>query len=466
MNAKTFKLKEFLIYCIPIMAVDLVINIILYKMVAGVFRYWDPADLIMRKQKIVYFLIVSYFIAVAILPINVHHRGNNIWDVIARSFFQTVLTLSLFATSVFVLFGNFAGKLLLQDGIVASLSIIIWHLIARIAINIARRKGRNKVHCIIVGNCTESADLYKELNSDGEYKVLGIFTDDVVDSKSRIPVLGGTGEMWKYMKGNKVHSLFCSLNPAENEEKIREIIAECENLFIDFFYVPNMKGFLHRKMSWTEFGNVLVLNLREEPLSAPLNAVVKRTADIIISSLFLVTLFPIIFIFVAIGTRLSSPGPIFFKQNRTGYKGKSFQMLKFRSMKVNSDSDKIQATKDDPRKTVFGNFLRKTSIDELPQFINVLAGDMSIIGPRPHMEMHTETYNKLIDEYMVRHMVKPGLTGWAQVNGCRGETKEVSEMEDRVRHDIWYIENWTVWLDIRIFFMTIAQIFKGDKQAY
>ena len=135
-------------------------------------------------------------------------------------------------------------------------------------------------------------------------------------------------------------------------------------------------------------------------------------------------------------------------------------------MKVNADSDKRQATADDPRKTKFGNFLRRTSMDELPQFINVLKGDMSVIGPRPHMELHTEMYGKLVDEYLVRHMVKPGLTGWAQVNGCRGETPTTESMAKRVSYDIWYVEHWSAALDVRIFFMTIAQIFKGDKNAY
>ena len=134
---------------------------------------------------------------------------------------------------------------------------------------------------------------------------------------------------------------------------------------------------------------------------------------------------------------------------------------------MNADADKLQATKDDPRKTPFGDFLRKTSIDELPQFINVFIGDMSIIGPRPHMEYHTELYSTLIGDYMVRHLAKPGITGWAQINGCRGETKTVEEMANRVEHDIWYIENWSMLLDIEIFFRTIWQVMPGrDKQAY
>ena len=240
-------------------------------------------------------------------------------------------------------------------------------------------------------------------------------------------------------------------------DTVNSIIRICENRFIDFFYVPDMDGYPHRSMTFSELGPVTLIKLREEPLSNPLNAALKRVLDFLLSLVFLVTLFPVIWCFVAIGTSLSSPGPILFKQKRTGYKGRPFTMYKFRSMRVNDDADRLQATADDPRKTRFGDFLRRTSLDELPQFINVLKGDMSIIGPRPHMEKHTEIYTRLVDEYLVRHMVKPGITGWAQVNGCRGETPTTEAMADRVRYDIWYI---------RIFFITFIQIIRGDKQAY
>ena len=160
------------------------------------------------------------------------------------------------------------------------------------------------------------------------------------------------------------------------------------------------------------------------------------------------------------------PGPIFFKQNRNGLNDKEFYCYKFRSMKVNKEADTLQATKDDPRKTRWGNIMRKTNIDELPQFINVLLGDMSIVGPRPHMLKHTEEYSKLINKYMVRHFVKPGITGWSQVTGYRGETKELKDMEGRVIGDIWYIEHWSFWLDIYIIYKTVRNAIHGEKNAY
>ena len=163
---------------------------------------------------------------------------------------------------------------------------------------------------------------------------------------------------------------------------------------------------------------------------------------------------------------MQSPGPIFFVQKRTGLNGEDFNCYKFRSMHVNKDADMQQATLDDPRKFPFGNFMRKTNLDEFPQFFNVLKGDMSIVGPRPHMLKHTEIYSGMIDKYMVRHFSKPGITGWAQVTGFRGETKELWQMEERIKRDIWYIENWTFWLDMRIIAKTFVSIIKPDKNAY
>lgn len=469
MNAKSFRIKEFLFFAMPIMAVDLLIHILVFKFVSGVFHYWDPADLIMAKKKTVYFLIVGFLITMAIIPVKLYNRKTSVRSMFARAFLQTLVTLSIFAISIFVLFGSFAGQMFLQEGIAATFAICMWHLIFRAAIIKSRKIGRNRVHTVIVGDGPNALQLYENLRS-GTYftdnKVLGFFAEGKENLPDGAAWLGGMDVLGDYLTTNKVHVVYCSLNPATQQETVNGIIRSCEENFIDFFYVPNMDGYLHRTMSFSEIGHVLVFQLRDEPLSNPLNAVIKRSFDIFFSGLFLLTLFPLIWILVAIGTKISSPGPVFFRQQRTGYKGKPFTMLKFRSMRVNADADRLQATADDPRKTKFGDFLRRTSIDELPQFINVLKGDMSVVGPRPHMEMHTEKYNKIVDEYMVRHMAKPGLTGWAQVNGCRGETKEVWQMEERVRKDIWYIENWSFLLDMRIILKTIVQVFKGDSQAY
>lgn len=454
MNAKTFKNKERYLYLLPTLALDLLVQIIVFRICASRFHYWDPADLVMLKQKVVYFLIVGFIIAAFLFPPKLYNRGIKVRDIFVGAFMQTLFTLGICSISVDVLFNSFAGKLYLPDGIIATFAVFILNIILKQVIDFARRNGRDKVHVVVVGEDENARRLYSNLSASNryEYKAVGYFPDEF-----------GLDD---FLEHNKVHELYCSLPPATCADRVNAIIRKCENLFIDFYYVPNMDGYMRRSMSFNAVDDITVVKLREEPLADPLNRALKRLFDIVISGLFLISLYPFIWVFVAIGTTISSPGPILFRQKRTGYRGKSFTMLKFRSMKVNADADRLQATANDPRKTRFGDFLRRSSIDELPQFINVFKGDMSIIGPRPHMELHTEMYNKLVDEYMVRHMVKPGLTGWAQVNGCRGETKEVSQMAARVRNDIWYIENWSIYLDIKIFFMTILQVFKGDSQAY
>ena len=232
-----------------------------------------------------------------------------------------------------------------------------------------------------------------------------------------------------------------------------------------FYYVPVSVESIGLNLKRELLDDIEIYTTYENPLQSVGNRLLKRTFDIVMSLFFLIPtalMFPFIWLII----KIQSPGPIFFKQARTGIDGKTFYVLKFRSMHVNKDADKLQATKNDPRKYPFGNFMRKSNIDELPQFINILKGDMSFVGPRPHMLAHTEQYSALITKYMVRHFVKPGLTGWAQVTGFRGETKELWQMEGRVKRDIWYMEHWSIWLDIRIIWMTFKTIFVHDKNAY
>ena len=277
--------------------------------------------------------------------------------------------------------------------------------------------------------------------------------------------LGDLAFLHSFLDSEHPEQVFCSL-PSEKHEQIIRLINYCENNLIRFYSVPNVRRYLKRKMNMELFGDVPVLYVRNEPLNYPMNRVLKRGFDFLCSTLFLCTLYPIIYAIIGTLIKITSPGPIYFRQLRSGENGKEFWCYKFRSMKVNKDSDKIQATKDDPRKTRFGDFLRKSNLDELPQFINVWKGEMSMVGPRPHMLKHTDEYSQLINKYMVRHFAKPGVTGWAQVTGYRGETRELSQMEGRVIRDIWYIENWSFWLDLRIIFLTVYNVVKGDKCAY
>jgi putative colanic acid biosynthesis UDP-glucose lipid carrier transferase len=209
-----------------------------------------------------------------------------------------------------------------------------------------------------------------------------------------------------------------------------------------------------------------ILSLRSEPLEDVANSVKKRVFDIVFSLLVIVFILSWLLPILAILIKLNSKGPVFFVQMRSGKDNAPFRCFKFRSLSVNKDAHLKQVTKNDIRITPLGKFLRKSNLDELPQFFNVLMGDMSVVGPRPHMLLHTETFSKVLEEYMIRHFVKPGVTGWAQVNGFRGEIKEPEQLRKRIEHDIWYMENWSLWLDLRVIFLTVYRTVKGDKNAY
>ncbi|NPD90867.1 undecaprenyl-phosphate glucose phosphotransferase [Xylanibacter muris] len=353
--------------------------------------------------------------------------------------------------------------------VLLAVSSTIYRMIIRYSVRIYRSRAVNRTNAILVGSTVNNMELYREMTevSYYGYNVLGYFDyEPNPDFPEKCPYLGTPDDVIGYLKEHdEVEELYCCL-PSKYHDTIRGLIHYCTNNLIHFFSVPNLRNYLHNRMHFYMLGNVPYLSIYNEPLSRVENRMIKRVFDVVFSLTFLCTLFPIIFIIVFIITKITMPGPIFFRQKRNGLDNKVFYCLKFRSMKVNADADKLQATKNDPRKTKWGDIMRKTNIDELPQFINVLMGDMSIVGPRPHMLMHTEEYSKLIDKYMVRHFVKPGITGWSQVTGFRGETKELSQMEGRVKGDIWYMEHWTFGLDIYIIYKTIANAVKGDKAAY
>ncbi len=341
----------------------------------------------------------------------------------------------------------------------------LWWVVSRHILKHYRNKGRNFLRVLIVGSNVTAQRLYAEMNTDAGfgYKVLGFFDDSCPD-EIKDNYLGKISDLESYVKANTINEIYYTLS-GENETALRTVTKIADDNVIQFYYVPQLSRYLSRGFEMYNIGTVPVLTLRRNPLKKHVNRYVKRAFDVVFSSVVLL-FSPIIFIPVAIAIKISSPGPIFFKQTRTGYLGRDFKCWKFRTMKVNADSDKKQAQKDDPRKTKVGDFLRRTSIDELPQFVNVFMGDMSVVGPRPHMLKHTHDYSKLIDKYMVRHAVKPGITGWAQVTGYRGLTEELWQMEKRVEADVWYIENWSFLLDLKIIIRTVINAVKGEQNAF
>lgn len=333
-----------------------------------------------------------------------------------------------------------------------------------------RQLGRNTRSVIMIGNDPALISLYDNMIGDPTtgYRVKGYYSDKIIpNSPQSLKHLGDINTLHYNMENNhdpSIDDAFCSLSHDENDE-IARIMKFCDANLVRFYYIPRMFGNYLLSLKPEMMGDTLTYTNHLEPLSITTNKLTKRLFDVTVSIISCICMIPIIPI-IAIIIKIQSPGPIFFKQERTGFAGKTFFCYKFRSMHVNKDADLEQATENDPRKFAFGNFMRKTNIDELPQFWNVLRGNMSIVGPRPHMLHHTEIYSELIDKYMVRHFCKPGITGWAQVTGFRGETKELWQMEERVERDIWYIEHWTFMLDIKIIYKTIKSVIIPDKHAY
>lgn len=345
--------------------------------------------------------------------------------------------------------------------------ICLYRWILRKIIRWFRKRGGNTMSIIFIGNINVASELYKTMESDPStgFNVKGYFADEPRTKVTEKNYLGKPEEAIDYIEENNLHQVYCIL-PSSQNDLINRIMQTCAQNLVRYNHIPDAFNYQRHTMAFSLMDGTPVFSLHNEPLSLLGNRIIKRGFDFIVSSLFLVTIFPFVYIIFGSLIKLSSPGPVFFKQKRSGLNGKDFYCYKFRSMRVNVDSDKVQATKDDPRKTRIGEFMRRTSIDELPQFINVWLGDMSIVGPRPHMIMHTEQYSQLIASYMVRHFAKPGITGYAQVTGFRGETQELWQMEGRIKRDIWYIEHWSLALDLFIIWKTIYNAVTGEENAY
>jgi putative colanic acid biosynthesis UDP-glucose lipid carrier transferase len=279
------------------------------------------------------------------------------------------------------------------------------------------------------------------------------------------PILSGIGDAFEACKRYGANVIFSSIAPEQNPE-IYNLIQFADQNCIRFKIVPDISLFVKRKVHINYIDELPVLSLRDEPLEDLSNRIHKRLFDIVVSALAIIFVLSWLVPLLALLIKLDSRGPVFFIQKRSGKGNKPFSCFKFRSMKVNRLSDILQATKNDKRLTRVGRFLRRTNLDEFPQFFNTLIGSMSIVGPRPHMLKHTDEYSQLANRYMVRHFMKPGITGWAQIKGYRGEIDTVEKLENRVEHDIWYMENWSIWLDLKIILLTVYNTFKGEENAF
>ncbi|WP_422858224.1 undecaprenyl-phosphate glucose phosphotransferase [Flagellimonas sp. S174] len=268
-----------------------------------------------------------------------------------------------------------------------------------------------------------------------------------------------------FINDKKVDEIYCSVSELTNQQ-LTKFINFADNNLVTLKFIPDNKNIFSKKLKFEYYDYIPVLSLRDIPLHSPINSFLKRSFDLAFSIIVIFGILSWLTPLLAILITLESKGPVFFRQTRNGIDNREFYCYKFRSMAPNQDADSFQATKNDMRVTKVGKFIRATSIDELPQFYNVFFGTMSVVGPRPHMVKHTNEYSDRVDKYMVRHFVKPGITGLAQVRGYRGEIENDTDIQNRIKFDVFYIENWSMFLDIKIIVQTVINAFKGEAKAY
>ena len=333
-------------------------------------------------------------------------------------------------------------------------------IIVRILLRLMRTHGRNIRKVVILGATGNARSLCEEIRDHPWFglRVMGVYDDRGQERREDLsaqgcPFVGTSADLLSDCRANKVDSVYIAL-PLRAEPRIAQLLNDLSNTTATVYLVADFFMFNLVSARWSTIGDVALISAHDTPFQG-VDGWLKRFEDIVIGS-FIVLLIALPMIAIAIGIKLTSKGPVFFKQRRYGLNGKEIRVLKFRSMTVLEDGPTVvQAKKDDVRITKFGGFLRRTSMDELPQFLQVITGQMSIVGPRPHAVAHNEAYRSIIRGYMLRHKVKPGITGWAQVNGWRGETPEVSWMEKRVKYDLQYIQRWTLLWDVKIILLTI-----------
>ncbi len=426
----------------------------------------ESVDNIKNIPWVVLVYIIGFSFSYVLFPSLIQLRLIKYEDIIKRATSTCFMMLLFVSLIIFVSkpFADFPRTFLFYSMLAYFIFMLTERIILRKILMRFRANKGNLKNVILVGNEQTVYQLFEILKTPiYGYNIVGFFYDgECTNQEMAAKRLGGTGDIYGWLTVhsniNEIYGYF----PKEQHDTINMMSKFCDNHLIRFYYIPAINVF-KGNMAITFMEGIPVIARREEPLKKDSNKLAKRIFDIIFSSFVLLLIFPWIFIFVSVMIKIQSPGPIFFLQERTGLDGKIFKCIKFRSMKVNNDADEIQATKNDPRKFPFGDFMRKTNIDELPQFINVFLGDMSVVGPRPHMLKHTAEYSKLINHFMVRHFAKPGITGLAQVSGFRGETRYIDQMEGRVKKDIEYIENWTFLLDLKIIVKTVTNMFGKEK---
>jgi putative colanic acid biosynthesis UDP-glucose lipid carrier transferase len=433
------------------------------------FSYLEFNKGILYKDYFAYALLLIVFNVVWFLLCmkqHINERGKDIEKIlfnVVKSFLLHLLIIMAFVF-LFKLF-YFSRLHLFITYAVFFVLIMFWKFALHYVIRLVRIAGFNFRKVVIVGEGVVASEVHNYFTThlSNGFKFMGYFSDNTEEVKYPGLLLGKTEDLKAYCLNEHIDEIYCTLPLTDS--KIYEMVDFADNHLIRFKLIPDFRGFINKKISIDFYENIPVLSIRNEPLGEMINRVIKRTFDIVFSLVVIIFVFPVLFPVLALLIKSFSKGPVFFKQLRTGKDNVEFTCYKFRSMNMNEKADEIQAVKGDDRITWVGKLLRKTNLDEIPQFFNVLLGQMSVVGPRPHMLKHTKEYSQVVDKFMVRHFVKPGITGWAQVNGLRGETNN-SKMEKRVEMDVWYLENWNFILDLKIVLKTVFNMIKGEKNAF
>ncbi len=418
-----------------------------------------------------YFIVPGYLILYGIYNLYSSKRSSRIRVEVAGIFKANTVGIGLVMISFFMLSTSvdgvvdFSRTLILLFYVINMILTFLYRMLVRKFLYFIRRKGNNLKHVILVGY-SRAAEAYLDRiasNPQWGYVVHGILDDHVPRGTlyRGVKVLGSLGNLEYILPENKMDEIAITLS-LEDYDSLEHIVDLCERAGVHTKFIPDYGSLFPSRPYTEDLMGLPVINIRYVPLSNTWNALMKRLVDIF-GSIFCIILFSPVMLFAAIGTRVTSKGPIIYRQTRIGLHSKPFTMYKFRTMRVQSaeEEKKGWTIPGDDRVTKFGSFLRRTSIDEMPQFFNVLAGKMSLVGPRPERPQFVDKFREEIPRYMVKHQVRPGITGWAQINGYRGDTS----IRKRIEHDIYYIENWSLGFDFRILFLTV---FKGfiNKNAY
>ena len=359
---------------------------------------------------------------------------------------------------------HYSEQLILTWFIVTPIALIISHLVVRKIASNLRKDG--EVRSAVIVGANETGLKIAERILEFPYLLMDVrgFFEDRDESRNPVPIpsmLGGVSDVASYVRKHNIDMIFISL-PMSAQPRIRALLDDLHDTTASIYFLPDVYIFDLMQARFDNVAGVPVVAICETPFLG-VDSVIKSFSDFVFALLILILLSPLM-LAIALAVKLTSPGPVIFKQRRYGLNGEEIIVYKFRSMTVSDDGQKIdQAQKDDPRITKIGGFLRRSSLDELPQFINVLQGRMSVVGPRPHAVAHNELYRKLIKGYMLRHKVKPGITGWAQVHGLRGETEALEKMQSRIEYDLDYLQNWSIWFDTWIILRTIWVVLRRDN---